>query len=233
MTTQHDIKNNLAYAYRVLAKLGMDDHTYTHLSAKPKGADYYYIYPFGYRFENVTADCLLKVGLNGEILAGEEKQYNKTGYVIHGNIYQNRKDLNAIFHLHTISSVAVSAMKSGLLPISQWALHFYGQVKYHDYNSLFLDNAQHGCALSKDLGNKKVIFLRNHGFVACGNDIPEAMFYCYHLEQACKTQIAALSCGMEIMTPTHEICIQANKDILSFEQNLGHRDWQAWLEMKI
>src|SRR4051794_4863165 len=106
------IKEDLAYAYRILGHLGMDDHTYTHLSARPKGADYYYIYPFGYRFDEVTSSCLLKVSLNGEILEGKEKQYNKTGYVIHGSIYRNRSELNAIFHLHTIASLAVSAMKN-------------------------------------------------------------------------------------------------------------------------
>ena len=44
-----------------LAKLGMDDHTYTHLSARPHGANYYYINPFGLRFEEVTENNLLKV----------------------------------------------------------------------------------------------------------------------------------------------------------------------------
>nr|MBP9778816.1 class II aldolase/adducin family protein [Rickettsiaceae bacterium] len=72
------IKKNLAYAYQILAKLGMDDHTYTHLSARPQGANYYYINPFGLRFEEVTENNLLKVSFDGEIIEGEEFQYNKT-----------------------------------------------------------------------------------------------------------------------------------------------------------
>ena len=67
-----EVKKNLSYAYRILGKLGLDDHTYTHLSARPDDADYYYIYPFGLRFEEVTPECLLKVSLNGEILEGKE-----------------------------------------------------------------------------------------------------------------------------------------------------------------
>ena len=222
------IKQDLTYAYRILAKLGMDDHTYTHLSARPEGADYYYIFPFGCRFEEVTPECLLKVSLDGKILAGEEYQYNETGYIIHGSIYKARPELNAVFHLHTVASIAVSAMKDGLLPISQWALHFYDQVQYHSYDSLSLDNKQ-GRALVQDLAGKNVIFLRNHGFINCGKTIWEALFYCYHLELACKTQVAALSCNSELIMPSHEVCLKTNSDLLAFEKDLGARDWQAWL----
>ena len=123
-----DIKVNLASAYQILAMLGLDDHTYTHLSARPKDADYYYIYPFGLRFEEVNSNNLLQVSLDGEILHGSEYSYNKTGYVTHGNIYKKRADILSIFHLHTPAVVAVSAMKEGLLPISQWALHFYQRL---------------------------------------------------------------------------------------------------------
>ena len=227
------IKADLANAYKIIAKLGMDDHTYTHLSARPKGANYYYIYPFGLRFDEVTPSCLLKVSLTGNVLEGREKQYNKTGYVIHGSIYRSRPELNSIFHLHTVATVAVSAMKSGLLPISQWALHFYENVTYHDYNALALDDTRQGDPLARDLADKKVMFLRNHGFISCGATIQEALFYCYHLELACKTQIAALSCNAELIIPSHDICKQTCKDVLSFEKNLGERDWEAWVRLLV
>jgi len=222
-------KQNLAYAYQILGKLGMADHTYTHLSARPNGADFYYINPFGFRFEEITEHNLLKVSLDGEVLEGSEFQYNKTGYVIHGNIYKKRSDLNAIFHLHTVASIAVSAMKQGLLPISQWALHSYDQVSYHEYNSLALDSDVHGDGLVKDLGDKKILFLRNHGIITSGSTIHEAMFYCHHLELACKTQVAALSMGQELIMPDEAICKKSNHDLLSFEKDLGARDWQAWI----
>jgi ribulose-5-phosphate 4-epimerase/fuculose-1-phosphate aldolase len=224
------IKQNLAYAYRILAHLGMDDHTYTHLSARAENKDQYYIYPFGLRFEEVTKDNLLKVSLDGEIIEGAEFQYNRTGYIIHGNIYKHREDVNAIFHLHTPATVAVSAMKAGLLPISQWALHFYEQLAYHDYNSLALDHQTHGMDLVKDLKKYNSMLLRSHGMLTCGKTIWEAMFYAYHLEMACKTQCLALSMNQELIFPTESVCKQAVKDLLSFEKNLGERDWQAWVK---
>lgn len=232
MTNQ--TKDDLAYAYRLLGHLAMDDHTYTHLSARhgggagPSHGTSYYIYPFGLRFEEVTPDTLIRVDLHHQILEGEEYQFNKTGFTIHGSIYQQRPDVHAIFHLHTPATVAVSAMEEGLLPISQWALHFYDHVAYHPYDSLVLDGQSQGNKLVRDLGNHPVLFLRNHGIITCGRTIHEAMFYCYHLELACKTQIMALGTGRPLVMPSPETCQKTNKDLLAFEEDLGLRDWLAW-----
>lgn len=225
-----EIKANLAAAYQILAILGLDDHTYTHLSARPALADFYYIYPFGLRFESVTADNLLKISLDGTVLEGQEYSYNETGYILHGNIYKQRLDINSIFHLHTTATVAVSCMSKGLLPISQWALHFYEKLSYHQYDSLLLQVKQTE-KLIEDLGQNYVMFLRNHGILTCGKTIHEAMFYTYHLEQACKTQLLALSTNQELIIPSAEICCKSVQDLLGFETDLGKRDWLAWINL--
>lgn len=221
-------KYNLALAYRILAKLGVDDLTYTHLSTRGKDCDTFYIYPFGMLFAEVKPSDLLLVTLDGDVLEGSEHQYNSTGYVIHGNIYKAREDINSIFHLHTPEIVAVSSCKRGLLPISQWALHFYDQISYHNYNSLALSQSQ-GSDLINDLGqNNYSMLLRNHGSITSGKTIQEAMFYTYHLIQACKTQCAALSMGESLCIPTKSICKKSVNDLLTFEESLGVRDWEAW-----
>lgn len=222
-----NICSDLAFAYQLLSHLNLDDHTYTHLSSRTPEGDSFYIYPFGLCFEEVTPECLLKVSLEGDILEGEEYQYNRTGYVIHGNIYKNRPDIQSVFHIHTPEIVSVSACQEGLLPISQWALHFYGQIAYHDYDSLSLDQNQ-GDRLVQDLGDKLTMLLRNHGSITCGKTIQEAMFYTYHLQQACKTQCLALSQNHPLIMPDEKICQKSVKDLLSFEPDLGRRDWEAW-----
>jgi ribulose-5-phosphate 4-epimerase/fuculose-1-phosphate aldolase len=225
------VKKDLAAAYRILAYLKLDDHTYTHLSARdPNDPNIFYIYPFGLRFEEVTAENLLKVTLDGDILEGSEYQYNRTGYVLHGGIYTKRPDVQAVFHLHTPDTVAVSALEEGLLPINQWALHFYNRVAYHAYDSLAL-NKQQAELLIRDLADRFVLFLRNHGFITCGRTIQEAMFYTYHLQKACETQCKILSMGMKYLTPSKEICEKSVQDLLTFEKNLGERDWEAWLRL--
>lgn len=222
------IRTQLAQAYRILAHLGMDDHTYTHLSARASDGISYYIYPFGLRFEEVTPECLLHVSLDGQILDGVEAHYNRTGFMIHGAIYQARPDLNAIFHVHTPEMVAVSALREGLLSISQWALHFYERVAYHAYDSLVLDQAQ-APRLIQDLGDKSVMLMRHHGAVTAGKTLHEALFYLYHLQQACKTQCLTLAQGREVVQIPAAMCQKAVADLLTFEEDLGRRDWDAWV----
>ncbi len=225
-----EIKENLAYAYQIIAHLGMDDHTYTHLSALSEDKESFYIYPFGLRFCEVRSNSLLRVSLKGEILEGQEYQYNKTGYILHGAIYNKRADIASIFHIHTPAIVAVSACKNGLLPISQWALHFYEKISYSEYDSLAL-HENHGNNIANDIQENYIVLMRNHGSITCGRTIQEAMFYLYHLQQACKTQCLALSMGQELILPSKIICETAVKDLLSFEKNLGDRDWKAWVRL--
>jgi ribulose-5-phosphate 4-epimerase/fuculose-1-phosphate aldolase len=224
-------KKELSDAYRILAHLGLDDHTYTHLSIRAKDPDYFHMYPFGYRFEEVTPECLLTISQNGQIKAGEELFLNRTGYVIHGSVYQARPDIQAIFHIHAPSIVAVSCLKEGLLPLNQWALHFYERVAYHAYDSLALDAATQGQRLVQDLGNKSVMLMRHHGSITCGRTIQEALFYTYHLEKACQTQCLTLAMNREIEMPSPESCKRTVQDLLHFEKDLGARDWAAWVRV--
>lgn len=79
-------------------------------------------------------------------------------------------------------------MKSGLLPLSQESC-LLGDISYHSYRGLVVDPAEKD-GLAKDLGvHNKVMLLRNHGAVCCGETIEEAFFYAYHLMLACDTQV--------------------------------------------
>ena len=226
------VRRSLAAAYRIIAHQHLDDWTYTHLSARPPGAPFFFILPFGLTFSEVTASKLLKVSLDGSILEGEACAYNQTGYVIHGGVYKSRPDINAIFHLHTHASVAVSAMPEGLLPISQWALHFYESLAYYDYDSLTLDPATQSGGLITALGDKNVMLMRNHGMLTAGATIHEAMFYTHHLEQACRMQaMCAARSSKDWVMPSVATCRRTKNDLIGFESDLGQRDWQAYLRL--
>jgi ribulose-5-phosphate 4-epimerase/fuculose-1-phosphate aldolase len=123
-------RKELEILYKIIAYLKLDDHTYTHLSTRSSSKESYFILPFGLRFEEITEDNLIEIGLDGKVHSKDDAKYNKTGYVIHGQIYKNREDVNSIIHVHSPEIVAVSSIKEGLMPISQWALHFYNKISY-------------------------------------------------------------------------------------------------------
>ena len=208
--------------------LKVDDLTYTHITARPQNAQYFYILAFGNMFDQASINNLIKVDIaSGQAVEGDEAIYNKTGYTIHSAIYKKRDDINAIFHLHTTNSIAVSAMECGLLFISQFSMPFFEDISYHNYNSLALKDSVHGGAIADDLGQNKNMLMRGHGTINCGKDLQEAFFYTRFLQQACDVQVAALSSGKKIITIDPTICKKAKHDMLNFEKNLGERDWKA------
>jgi ribulose-5-phosphate 4-epimerase/fuculose-1-phosphate aldolase len=217
----------LVKAHKIIAKLKMDDLTYTHISGRLEQKDEFLLSPFGIQFADVKPENLLHFNLNGE-MKGEKRHFNKTGFSIHSSIYKARNDVNAVIHLHTKETIAVSAMKIGFLPVSQHALHFYESVSFHNYDSLILNPAEEEEALIQDLAQNNVMFLRNHGFITTGKTIWEALFYAYHLQKACEVQVL---CGLNqesLIMPLAEVCRKAKKDLLSFEKDLGKRDFDSF-----
>ena len=63
---------------------------------------------------------------------------NEAGFVIHSCMHAARPEINCVIHTHTRAGVAVSAMKCGLLPISQHAMMVQADVTYHDYEGIAL-----------------------------------------------------------------------------------------------
>ncbi len=78
-------------------------------------------------------------------------------------------------------------MKCGLLPISQEAL-LCGNISYHEFKGQFTEDDVRKL-LDHDLGPlNKVMFIRNHGVVACGETIEEACHFLFNVMAACEIQ---------------------------------------------
>jgi len=186
----------LAAVYRVFARMGWDDMIYTHISARVPGPDHHFlINPFGLMYNEVTASSLVKIDLEGNKVDDDEpNEINYAGYIIHSAVHEARDDARCVVHLHTDSGVAVSCQKEGLLPLSQFNLFQYGGVAYHDYEGLALD-ADEKQRLVADLGEMRMMILRNHGTLTVGETVGEAFFHMYNLERACKIQIMAQAGG--------------------------------------
>ncbi len=130
------LRVDLAACYRLVDMFGMLDMIYNHISARVPGEDSFLINPFGYHYSEITASSLIKVDVDGNVLYNPHETYgvNKAGFVIHSAIHKARHDVECIIHTHTLDGMAVSAMKCGLLPLTQTSMRFVN-VAYHDYQA--------------------------------------------------------------------------------------------------
>ena len=99
--------------------------------------------------------------------------------------------------------VAVASLKDGLLPLSQTGMLVRSQIAYHDYEGVALFEEEKE-RLVKDLGEARLMILRNHGTLALGKNVAEAFTNIYFLEKACSYQVRALSGNLELNYPSEE-----------------------------
>ncbi|MFC3678003.1 class II aldolase/adducin family protein [Ferrovibrio xuzhouensis] len=196
------VKEDLAAAYRLVHRLGLDDSIYTHISARlPGGHDRFLINPYGMRFEEVKASNLVTVDIDGAVIDDPlGLGINPAGFTIHSAIHSARPDVVCVLHTHTVAGVAVSCQQDGLLPLNQWSMQFTDRIAYHTYEGIALDLDERQ-RLIADLGDKMVFMLRNHGLLTCGRSVAEAFKLMHNLERSCRAQLAIQSAGAAIVPP--------------------------------
>src|SRR2546430_17231841 len=79
-------------------------------------------------YDEISASSLVKIDFEGKIVQDSGTGYgiNHAGFVIHSAIHRGRPDVACVIHTHTPAGMAVSAMKGGLLPLTQNAMFFSG-----------------------------------------------------------------------------------------------------------
>ena len=193
------LRVDLAACYRLLALEGWDDLVFTHVSVRVPGEkEQFLINAYGLLFEEMTASSLVKVDLDGHKLLDSPFDINPAGFVIHSAIHAARHDAACVLHTHTKAGVAVSALKEGLLPLSQTSLFPYATLAYHDYEGVALSDEEKP-RLVADLGDKRALMLRNHGLLTVGESVADAFLLMYLLQTACEIQLMAQATGSELV----------------------------------
>ncbi|MFT6025238.1 MAG: ribulose-5-phosphate 4-epimerase/fuculose-1-phosphate aldolase [Ascidiaceihabitans sp.] len=190
---------DLAATYRLCAMHGWTDLVFTHISARlpdEDGAERFLINPYGVMFDEMTASCLVKIDLDGNICQDTPYFINPAGFTIHSAIHMARHDAGCVIHVHTPYGVAVSVQKNGLRRYTQFSMIVNNDLAYHDYEGIAL-NLDERARIVNDLGDKSLLMLRNHGTLTVGPNCAIAFLRMYFLENACKTQILAQSVGSE------------------------------------
>jgi ribulose-5-phosphate 4-epimerase/fuculose-1-phosphate aldolase len=224
---------DLAAAYQLAGIYKWTDLIYTHFSARVPGTDEFLINPYGMMFDEITASNLVKIDEHGKILDDPlDMGVNEAGFIIHSCMHKARPEINCVIHTHTRAGVAVSAMKCGLLPISQHAMMTQPEVTYHDYEGIALYEGEQA-RMAADLGKKsKAMILRNHGLLALGETVREAFEVMYYLDAACQIQIDALAGGLHnVQLMSDEAARTAYSQFHRPNRPADHKDWPALLRM--
>src|SRR3954467_709412 len=224
---------DLAACYRLVHHYGMDDLVYNHISARVPGEEgHFLINAYGMTYDEISASSLVKIDLAGSVVqdSGPGSGNNQAGFVIHSAIHRGRPDVACVIHTHTAAGMAVSAMKCGLLPLTQNAMFFSG-VGYHACEGPAVDLDEQK-RLVKDLGDHVAMVLCNHGLLAVGATIPEAFVTIYWLERACQAQALAMAANTDLNQPSKDTVVRTNERYKPGQRrNIGELEWAGLLRL--
>ena len=196
---------DLAAGCRIAHKFGWNKNIRNHFVARvPDEPDKILINPRGLFWSELTASDFIKFDLDGNQLTESDLPPGPAGLDFHSALLDLKPDRGASLHIHEESSVAVSASVKGLQFINQESLAFYGEVAYHDYEGL-ADHDEEGPVIAEELGDKKVMIMRNHGLLTVGRNIPETFAIMDRLVDTCRVQTKLMMGGTEYKEVPKEV----------------------------
>jgi ribulose-5-phosphate 4-epimerase/fuculose-1-phosphate aldolase len=185
----------LAACYRVFHHLGWTEMIFNHITLRVPGPErLFLINPFGLHYSEITASSLVLIDIEGNPVRESRWPVNRAGFVIHSAIHANVEQAHCVMHTHTTTGMAVASLKEGLSPTNFYAAQLHGQVAYHEFEGITVEEGEKA-RLVKSLGTKRALILRNHGLLAWGPTLPEAFMMLWTLQRACDVQIAASAAG--------------------------------------
>lgn len=185
----HDeLRQLLSLAGKILVAEGQDDFTRGHISARlPDQPARFLMKPHSIGLDEITADNILTIDLEGEVVAGTGRRHSEV--YIHSEVYKARADVNCVIHSHPPHAVALSATGRPIRAYSQPGALFYEALGVYDGSISLIRSREMGAAVATALGPHRAALLKNHGIVAAGATVEETVVTALMLENAAEVQM--------------------------------------------
>jgi ribulose-5-phosphate 4-epimerase/fuculose-1-phosphate aldolase len=225
-------RQELAACYRIFSMFGWDELIFNHITVKVPDEDgSFLINPYGMHFGEVTASSLVKIDADGnKVDADNPWHVNKAGFVQHSLFHRELPDAHAIIHTHTTATVAVCSLEGGLQPVNFYACNLMGHIGYHDFEGITVRDEE-GVRLLENLGDHRILMLRNHGPVVMGKSLPQAFVMYWVLQRACEHQMETMKMGKPIVVPPEVIAVHQRDQYL--QQTAGVKPGQMEFDAMI
>lgn len=201
-------KIELAAANRLAVLDELDEGIDNHFTVLVPGTtDRFLILPFGLHWSEARASDMIVFDESGATLEGEGV-VELSAFCIHAPIHRIT-GAKVVLHTHQHWAVALNMLQDNrLLPCSQTAAFFHGEIAYDDDYQGTADSLSEGERLASMLEDKKILFMKNHGLLVVGDTIASAYRRLYKLERVCRAQIMAMSTGRPLQVLSDEVIQQ-------------------------
>ena len=159
-------------------------------------------------YHSLTWQDILVINAAGEVVLGDLPPSSER--LMHLGIYGARTDAGAVVHCHPVYASVCAVAGMEVPPIVDELVVFVGgAVRVAGY--AFPGTPDMGRNASLALEGRKAALLRNHGLVAMGRDLAEALEVCQLVERASHVYVVAQLLGRAVTLPP---------DVVAAEQDM-------------
>ena len=196
----------LVDASLALVRLGLNQGTAGNVSLRHGEA--MLITPSGVTPDAMTPDMIARVALRDASWTGPRKPSSE--WRLHRDILQARHDVGAVVHTHSLYATVLSTLHRPIPALHYMIAAFNGAeircTPYAPFGTQALSDL-----IIDHLGERHGVLLGNHGMVATGRDLAQAMWRASELETLAKMAYLAGCAGAPVILPDVEIARVAER----------------------
>ena len=207
LANEASLREDLAAAFRLAAKLGWHESVGNHFSAAVSEDGHHFLLNRKWQhFASIRpSDLLLLNATDPDVMNGPDAP-DASAWTIHGTIHRLCPNARVVLHCHPIYSTALAMLADPeLKPLDNNTARFFNRVAIDRGFGGIADEAEEGLRLVQSLGNHKTMLMGNHGLLCAGETVSEAFENMYFFERAAQTQLIAYSTGKELAILSDEI----------------------------
>jgi len=184
-----DLREELVWAGNELLRRGLTVHTAGNISVRTEDNRGFYIKPSSLPYPDIQPEDLVMIDWQSKIVSGTRPP--SIEHNLHRLIYLARPDVSAVVHTHSphATTVAASRLRSAIPPVlgEVWG-YLGGPIELAEYapagTQELAENAVR--CLGKD---RHGILLKNHGAVAVGHNLSQALDFAEIIEKSAESLI--------------------------------------------
>jgi len=194
-SSEEQLKEELVRTVKAFYYKGLVTNAGGNQSARLPGSKKIWVTPSGYPRMSLSAEDLVAVDLDGNVIEGDLKPTIET--YVHLEVYKRRPDVNAVIHAHV--PYVMGATISGYLEITHGeAAAILGDVKiipYYHPGTKELVKAVGEAFQGVGMKVPRVVITLNHGAFSAGACIHEARAFMEILDEWARFNVTAKALG--------------------------------------
>jgi L-fuculose-phosphate aldolase len=163
----------------------------------------YLVTPAGVSYDTLTADQMVLVD-HGLTPIENTDQVPSSESLLHIAVYDQRPDVRAIIHTHSVYA-SVQAVKAEAIPpiIDEMTVYIGGQIEVSEYG--FPGTWELAENSVQALGDRRAAIIRNHGMFAVADTLDEALRVAELVERVAEIYVHAKMSGTVVPVPDHAV----------------------------